>query len=200
MKRNTQLRHISQRSGTRQGFTLIELLVVIAIIAVLSAIGLGVLGKARETAKKTQAKNHVTGLVTAVKTYYEDYSQIPEVNAESDEMDIRTDHILMNVLTGIDIDQNPKKTPYFEANPAKGTSGSYKNGLVRDNTRAELYDPWGEMYLMRFDLDFDGNISNDPLKANSSGQNPIYNVQFIAYSYGKDKRKLGQDDIKSWDK
>src|SRR5437763_13488353 len=60
-----------------RGFTLIELLVVIVIIAVLAGFAFPVFQSVQNSAKKTQAKNDVTQIVTAVNAFYTEYGKYP---------------------------------------------------------------------------------------------------------------------------
>src|SRR5438874_2644459 len=58
-------------------FTLIELLVVITIIAILMGFLFPAFQGVQNQAKKTQAKNDLTQIVTAVNAYYTEYGKYP---------------------------------------------------------------------------------------------------------------------------
>jgi len=60
----------------KNGFTLIELLVVIAIIAILAAMLLPVLTKARENARRAVCINNMKQMILALKMYSEDFNDL----------------------------------------------------------------------------------------------------------------------------
>jgi prepilin-type N-terminal cleavage/methylation domain-containing protein len=66
---------IHQRA--RNAFTLIELLVVIIMIAILAGLLFPALIGAQNQAKKVQAKNDLTQIVSAVNAYYTEYGKYP---------------------------------------------------------------------------------------------------------------------------
>src|SRR5216110_185735 len=68
---------VMQRHSNERAFTLIELLVVIAIIVILAGLLFPALRGAQAQAKRTQAKNDLTQIVTAVNAFYTEYGKYP---------------------------------------------------------------------------------------------------------------------------
>lgn len=68
---------MSIHRSTNRGFTLIELLVVIAIIAVLVALLLPAVQQAREAARRSQCKNNLKQIGTALHNYHETHNSFP---------------------------------------------------------------------------------------------------------------------------
>ena len=206
---------MTENPKSRGGFTLIELLVVITVIAILMALLFPAFRGVQDQAKRTQAKNDATQVVTAINAFYTEYGQYPcgaQTGADAEDFfaaDDNANNVLFDILQGDPNNgnvqtYNPKAIPFMQptiakdlANPRSGIGG---NG--------RLYDPWGSCYRVRMDNNYSGFVEN-PYSSNA-GFNPIQSG-VIAWSIGKDldgaktatgggdkKTGIYDDDVISW--
>ncbi len=197
------------------GFTLIELLVVISVIAILMALLFPAFRGVQDQARRTQAKNDLMQIVTAVNAFYTEYGQYPCVaQSGTDAQDFfaaddNSNNTLFDILRGDPNNgnvqtYNPKAIAFFQPIIAKDLNNP-RSG-IGGNRR--LYDPWGSSYRVRIDSNFSGTVEN-PYSQNA-GFNPIQ-LGVIAWSIGKDQagaetatsggdKTTGtyEDDVISW--
>jgi prepilin-type N-terminal cleavage/methylation domain-containing protein len=182
----------------RDAFTLIELLIVISIIIILMGLLFPAFRGAQDQAKKVQAKNDLTQIVTAVNAYYTEYGKYPVL---TDDTPITNSTNLFNALRGIDASNavNPRKIVFVTLPDVKDTAHP-RSGIGTDG---QFYDPWGTPYKIAIDGDYDNQISN-PYSQNAGPA--MLRLGIIAWSLGKDKaggsgdKKSGasDDDVISW--
>lgn len=180
---------------SRRGFTLIELLTVIAIIVVLMGLLFPAIGSVKETMRKTQAKNDVTQIVTAVKAYYTEYGKYPVKSGATGKYDSSNSEVL-DVLrgltsTGSDENLNPRKIVFLEVNDAKDPKNP-KSGIKTSTPGAsgDWVDPWGEAYKIRVDADYDNEVE-DPVNTSSK-------IRTGAVAWSVAKNKSNADWVCSW--
>jgi len=185
-------------------FTLIEMLVVISIIAILMGLLFPAFKGVQDQAKKAQAKNDVTQIVTAVNAFYTEYGTYPSTFAPEMTFDAKngnTNDKLFNELRGNNLAKmNPRNIPFISLPVVKDDSNP-KGGFAKNGS---LYDPWGTEYLVRLDTDYDNRVTN-PYSANA-GTSPLLDAGVLAWSLGKDGQSAGgdkktgtsEDDVLSW--
>jgi prepilin-type N-terminal cleavage/methylation domain-containing protein len=200
-----------QRRPDRRAFTLIELLVVIAIIAILIGLLFPAFHAVQDQARRTQAKNDLTQIVTAVNAYYTEYGKYPLVTADTIITTTSTPnnadlfYTLRAVAGGLNAGDvaNPRKIVFINppdvkdpANPRSGIGTAAAN-------LGRYFDPWGTPYLIAIDGDYNNSLAN-PYSSNAGST--TLQIGVIAWSLGKDQaggsgdKKAGtaDDDVISW--
>jgi len=193
-------------------FTLIELLVVITIIAVLMGLAFPVFQAVQNAAKKTQAKNDLVQIVTAVNAYYTEYGRYPTTAADDAAATYgpsNTNRALFDELRGVTTALNTRQIVFLSPPDAKDPARP-RNGIAgtASASAGQYFDPWGIAYSIRIDWDYDNQVPN-PYSSNA-GSTPIRNG-VIAWSFGKDMLSgsapgpaadkntgTNKDDVISW--
>jgi prepilin-type N-terminal cleavage/methylation domain-containing protein len=168
-----------------RAFTLIELLVVIVIIAVLMGIAFPVFSSIQNQARKTQAKNDVTQIVTAVNAYYTEYGKYPiPSTATSDGYTVgdgtTSSKAVFDALRGLDITLNPRQIIFISPAEDK-TQASPKGKMGSDD---QFHDPWSSPYSIRIDADYNNQVPNPYTGTGGAGPDPL-RQGVIAWSLGK---------------
>ncbi len=137
---------------SQTAFTLIELLVVISIIGILAGLALPAISGALDSARRTQAKNDVVQIATAITAYETEYGRLPGVTGSAD-FSGPVSSTLVQTLTGQDIANNPRAIVFIEvqeANTPAKRSGTNGTGFI---------DPWGNAYQIAIDGDYNNTVS-----------------------------------------
>src|SRR5712691_6393777 len=124
------LRAMERRSGER-AFTLIELLVVIAIIIILAGLLFPAFSGVQEQARRTQAKNDLTQIVTAVNAFYTEYGKYPLAAADTIYAPggTSTNDLLFNELRGLATATQNLRRIVFISPPDVKAAASPKSGI-----------------------------------------------------------------------
>lgn len=169
-----------------RAFTLIELLVVIAIIAILIGLLFPAFQAVQSQARRTQAKNDLTQIVTAVNAYYTEYGKYPLAtndNTISNNEDLF--YTLRAVASGANAGDvvNPRKIVFLSPPNVKDTANP-RSGI---GSNGRNYDPWGTPYRIAIDGDYGNTINPNPYTADTgAGPSPL-NIGVIAWSLGSDQ-------------
>lgn len=150
LARDARWPHFCCMIRSSRGFTLIELLIVIAIIGILMALLFPAVGSAIDAARRAQAKNDVTQIATAITAYETEYGRLPGSNTSDQRIQIGKD--LVETLTAISTNDNPRKITFIEIN-------TWKKGKSGTNSSGDFLDPWGGNYFVKLDYDYDNSLT-----------------------------------------
>lgn len=184
--------HVSSVKTPRSqsAFTLIELLVVISIIGILASLALPAVNGALDSAKRTQAKNDVVQIATAVTAYETEYGRLPSVPGGKGEVNSALIDILMPTGSGTSTD-NPRKIVFLEV-PSTKAAGKGKSGQL--NGSGSFLDPWGNAYQLAVDDDYDHTIASA-----GYGSNSVSGLRKKVAVWNEPSEKANRRSVVSWE-
>ena len=160
--------------GLSSAFTLIELLVVIAIIIILMGLLFPAFRGVQDQAKRTQAKNDLTQIVTALNAFYTEYGKYPlpsgiTVDTTYGGPSGTSNGTIISELRASTVVQNTRQIAFISppnvkdgSHPRGGIatqSTTLMNGLVSVSaTIGDFVDAWGTPYLIAIDGDYSGQV------------------------------------------
>jgi type II secretory pathway pseudopilin PulG len=157
----------------------------------------------QDQAKRTQAKNDLTQIVTAVNAFYTEYGKYP-TTATTDATAtygpggaITENGSLFSELRATTTALNTRQIVFI--NPPDAKDQTNPRSGIKTSTSG-YYDPWGSEYAVAMDADYNNQVAN-PYSANA-GATPNLQAGVIAWSLGKDKTQgtdfKASDDVISW--
>jgi prepilin-type N-terminal cleavage/methylation domain-containing protein len=184
-----------KRMTKEAAFTLLELMVVIALVVVLAGLLFPAVQSVLDRAKKVQAKNDLTQIVTAVNAFYTEYGRYP-----TDQTTDATATYGGSTSSKVLFDELRAKTASFNArqiifiSPPEDSTQTSPNGKIGSD--GQFHDPWGTAYGISIDADYDNQVPNP--YATDTGAGPVKIRQgVLAWSVGKDA-KLGNNGDNSF--
>jgi len=171
-------------------FTLIELLVVIVIIAVLMGLAFPAFQAVTNQARKTQAKNDLTQIVTAVSAFYTEYGKYPLPAAANSDATAtygssNSNKTLFDELRAITSTLNTRQIVFLSPPDAKDPAAP-RGGIAGASSASvgQYFDPWGTAYFVSIDWDYDNEVLN-PYGADKGAGAAKIRQGVLSWSLGK---------------
>ncbi len=178
-----------------------------AVLTILMGLAFPAFTSVQNAVRKTQAKNDLVQIVTAVNAFYTEYGKYPlPANSSADEYiygATNSSKGLFDSLRGLDAASNPRQIEFIKPLDVKDSAAP--RGGIAPPTNGQFYDPWGKPYLIGIDADYDNQVPN-PYSGNA-GAAPKLRAGVIAWAYGNDQdttansdKNAGKnkDDVISW--
>ncbi len=215
----------SSSPAALEAFTVLELLFVITIVVVLAGLLFPAFRGVQVQAQKTQAKNDLTQIVTAVNAFYTEYGKYPITSVSTGDAyfgsgttpsgstsygmnDVLLD-VLRNNINGPTnsatvTSLNPRQIVFISPPEVKDSANPRSGIGTTTPSVGQLFDPWGTAYKIEIDGNYSDQIDTNPYSANA-GSSPLQ-AGAIAWSLGNDRnggsgnKRSGsnQDDVISW--
>ena len=191
---------------------IVVMLIIVTLAALITTAASGTFDRAR----KAQAKNDVTQLVTAINAFYTEYGRYPVniINAANDAFfgtgttpagctSYGNNDVLLDVLrnntdpSGPNLatvtSLNPRQIPFLSPSGAKNTTPP-RGGIATDR---RYYDPWGSQYAVVIDTNYDNVITNPYSDTDGSAGTTPVRQGATAYSFGKNGALGGGSKLNS---
>lgn len=183
----------------REGFTLIELLTVLAIILIAISLVLGGLAQVRNIVKARIASNDCRQIMLGCQSFYTAYGIWPYTGivTRADTFMVTPHFITMMTRGGSGGQWDPARK--LAPNPNRNVFMQIR--MEELDAAGNLADPWGNPYLMRFDITMTNSIP-DPFNPGEE-----IRASVIVWSAGKDGQMstnspinpaVNRDNITSW--
>jgi len=195
--------------------------VVILIIALLAVFIFTAGSSAFDHAKKAQAKNDLTQIVTAVNAYYTEYGKYPMADARqgTDTLYGKSNtapgnedvfNVLRAIALGVNLGDvlNPRKIIFFSGKDGGSRPRSAFATVATTDTQGKpinigaFVDPFGNAYMVAIDGSYDGaTVDSLPYTDVTYATGNTVRVGCFAESFGKDgvqgrKQSSGTGDAK----
>ncbi len=198
-----------RRGVESAAFTLIELFVVMAVVGILLGLAFPAFTSVQNSARKTQAKNDLVQIVTAVNSFYTEYGKYPIPTGVTTDVATKvgaggtSSGSLFNDLRGVTTTLGNTRQIVYILPPEAKDQVNPRSGIQTAN--GQFFDPWGKAYAIEIDANYDNQIAN-PYDQNTGAGSADIRQGVIAWSLGNNKTggsgaktsASATDDVISW--